>query len=93
MPNRPTRLAPAPSADNGKFDDFVVASTISEMERDARGKAARAFYEFWNTGDEALLKRAFAENFADCAVWPPCAPATIGLRPSRRLGAPEKESI
>jgi hypothetical protein len=91
MPNKPTHLAPASSAGDINSDDFGVASTISEMERDATGKAARAFYEFWNTGDEALLKKALAENFADCAVRPPCAPATIGLRPNRRLGASEKE--
>jgi hypothetical protein len=48
------------------------------MERDATGKTARAFYEFWNTGDEAPPKKALAENFANCAVRPPCAPATIG---------------
>jgi hypothetical protein len=66
MPNKPTHLASASSAGNVNFDDFVVASTISEMERDATCKAARAFYEFWNTGDETLLKKALAENFADC---------------------------
>lgn len=44
------------------------------------------------TGDETLLKKALPENFADCAVRPPRAPATIGLRPSWRLGASEKES-
>ena len=92
MPNRPMRVAPAPSADSGKFNDFVVDSTTSDMQRDARGKAARASYELRGTGDEPLLKRAFAENFADRAMWPPCAPATTGLRPSRRI-APEKESI
>ena len=76
MPHRPTPLAPALVADR--------------VDQNAKAKAARAFFdEFWNTGDEALLKRAFAENFADRAVRPPCAPATIGLRPSRRLGAPE----
>ena len=32
------------------------------MERDATGKTARAFYEFWNTGDEALPKEALAEK-------------------------------
>ncbi len=80
MPNGPVHLAPAPSAD-GVGDN-------------ARVKATRTFFhEFWKTGDEALLKRAFAENLADRAVRPPRAPATIGLRPSRRLGAPEKESI
>ena len=92
MPNKPTHLAPASSAGNVKFDDFVVASTISEMERDATGKTARAFYEFWNTGDEALPKKALAEKLCRLAVRPPCAPATIGLRPSRHLGASEKES-
>jgi hypothetical protein len=64
MLNRPMRLAPALSADNVAIDDFVIASTISETERDAAAKAARAFHEFWNTGDEAVLKRALAENFA-----------------------------
>jgi hypothetical protein len=86
MPSKPTHLA-ASSAGDVKFDDFVVASTISKMDRDATGEAARAFYEFWKTGDEALLKKALVENFAR----PPCAPATIGLRPSRRLGASETE--
>ena len=93
VPNRPLRLASASPADSAKIDDHVAASTLSELERHARAKAARAFYEFWNTGDEALLKRAFAENFADRAVWPPCASATTGLRPSRRRGPPEEESI
>src|SRR5271166_2163445 len=90
VPNRPLRHAPARPADSP--DDLVAASTLGELERHARAKAARASYEFWNTGDEALLKRAFAENFADRAVWPPRAPATIDVRPSRRLGASEKES-
>lgn len=33
-------------------------------------KAVRAFYEFWNTGDEALLKQAITENFVDCTLPP-----------------------
>jgi hypothetical protein len=90
MPNKPTHLA-ASCAGDVKFDDFVVASTIPKMERDATGEAARAFYEFWSAGDEALLKKALVENFADRVVRPPCAPATIGLRPSRRLGASEEK--
>ena len=106
MPNRAMRLtqgfgllaalslslsALALAADSVQIDDPVVASTISEMRRDARGQADRTFYEYWSAGDDALLKMALAENFANCAVRPPCAPATIGLRPSRRLGASEKE--
>jgi hypothetical protein len=38
MPNSAIRLAPAPFADNGKLDDFVIASTISEMQRDREGR-------------------------------------------------------
>ncbi len=80
MPNRPTDLAPALVADR--------------VDQNARAKAVRAFFDkFWNTGDEALLKRAFAETFADRAMGPQRAPATIILRPSRRPRAPEKESI
>ena len=93
MPNRLARHAPALTADSVKTDDLIAASTPSERARHARAKAARASCEFWNTGDEALLKRAFVENFADRAVWPPCAPAPIDLRPGRRRGPPEKESI
>jgi len=40
-------------ADSVRINDPVVASTISEMQRDARGQAARTFYEYWSTGDEA----------------------------------------
>ena len=92
MPIGLLRHAPALSADSLNTDDLIAASTLFEWERHARAKAARDSYEFWNTGDDALLKRAFAENFADRAVWPPCAPATMGLRPGRRHGPPEKES-
>ena len=60
--------APALSADSVTADDFVIASMISETERDATTKAARAVYELWNTGDEAVLKQALAENFADHAL-------------------------
>ena len=92
MPSKQRHLPAASSAGNVTIDDFVVASMISKMERDATGKAARAFNDFWITGDEAQLKKALVENLADCFVRPSCAPATIGLRPSRRLGASQKES-
>jgi hypothetical protein len=63
MPNRSLGLAPALSADSVGIDDFDVASTISQIEREATAKAARAFQEFWNTGDEALLKKVLEDNF------------------------------
>jgi hypothetical protein len=68
MLNRPMRFAPELSADTVAIDDFVLDSTISEPERAAAAKAARAFHEFWNTGDAAALKQALAENFADHAL-------------------------
>jgi hypothetical protein len=68
MLNRPMHGAPALSTDNVAIDDFVIASTTSETERDAAAKAVRAFHEFWNTGDEAALKQALTESFADHAL-------------------------
>jgi predicted ester cyclase len=52
-------------ADEVKIDDLIVASSISPIEKDAALTAAKAFYQFWNTGDEAELKRAIADNFTD----------------------------
>jgi hypothetical protein len=78
MPNRLLPNALALSADN--------------VRDNARANAVRASYEFWSTGDEALLERAFAETFAEHLVGPPCQPAASGLRPFRRSGTPEKDS-
>jgi hypothetical protein len=58
----------------------------------ARAKAVRASYEFWSTGDESLLERAFAETFAEHFVRPQCEPADKGLRPCRPPGARGKDS-
>jgi predicted ester cyclase len=57
--------APAPAAEGVHINELVVATPIPESQRDATVKAARAFYEFWNTGDDAELKRAIAPNFTD----------------------------
>jgi hypothetical protein len=79
MPNKPLSHSPGFSA-HGVND---IASA----------KAARAcFDEFWSTGDEALLKRIFAENPAVDAGSRP-ASAANGLWPNRRVGAPDGESI
>jgi hypothetical protein len=53
-----------------KIDDVVVAQSIPDKERDAIVKAARAFYDFWNTGDEALLKQAVDDSFTDHTLPP-----------------------
>jgi predicted ester cyclase len=56
--------------DEAKINDLVVAETIPATQRDAEVKAAKAFYQFWNTGDEALLKAAIAPSFTDHALPP-----------------------
>ena len=57
-------------ADSVTIGNPFVASTVAEMQRDATVNAARAFYEFLNTGDETLLKQAVAENFTDHTLPP-----------------------
>jgi predicted ester cyclase len=56
---------PALAAEGVDIDELVVATSIPESQRDAVVTAARAFYAFWNTGDEAGLKRAIAPSFID----------------------------
>ena len=63
-------VAPALAAGGVDINEIVVATSIPESQRDATVKAARAFYEFWNTGDEADLKRAIAPSFTDHSLPP-----------------------
>jgi predicted ester cyclase len=56
---------PALAAEGVQIDDLVVATSIPQSQRDATVNAARAFYEFWNIGDEAVLRRAIAPTFID----------------------------
>jgi len=74
-----------------RFPPHTLTLSADSIRENARAKAVRASCGFWSTGNEALLEQAFAETFAEQAA-PPREPATNGLRPSRRLGAPEKES-
>ena len=74
-----------------RFPPHTPALSADRIGENARAKAVRASHEFWTTGNEVFLEQAFAETFAEHAALP-CGPATNGLRPSRRLGAPEKES-
>ena len=68
------------------------AASSDSIRESARAKAVRASYEFWSSGNEALLGQAFAETFAEHAAPPLSKPATNGLQPSWRPGAPEKKS-
>ena len=74
-----------------KFPPHTPALSADSIRENARAKAVRASYEFWSTGNEVLLEQAFAETFAEHAA-PPCEPVSNGVRSSRRLGTPEKES-
>jgi hypothetical protein len=56
--------SPALAAEGVQFNGLVVAATIPDSQRDAIVKA-RAFYEIWNTDDEADLKRAILPTFTD----------------------------
>jgi hypothetical protein len=81
----------------GGMPDYATLRTKEALSADsvhgnARAKAVRTSYEFWSTGDEALLEQAFAEIFAERAVRPLCETATTGLGSSRRLGASKKGS-
>jgi predicted ester cyclase len=63
-------LTPAFGADSVKINDLIIAVPIPDAQRDATMKAVRAFYDFWNTGDEALLKEAIASDFTDHTLPP-----------------------
>src|ERR1700730_15064068 len=83
--NKPLRLArgvefvaaltlwlytPALAADSVKINDLIVAAPIPDAQHEATMKAVRAFYNFWNTGDEALLKDAIAPSFTTPPLLP-----------------------
>ncbi len=57
--------APALAGDSVKINDLVIAGEIPAVQREATVKAVRAFYDFWNTDNAALLDQAIAENFTD----------------------------
>ena len=62
-------LAPL-AADLVQPEEIIVADAMPPAERDAELDAARAFYNFWNTGDAAFLKRAIADDFTDRTLPP-----------------------
>jgi predicted ester cyclase len=62
--------ASARAAELLRPEEIIVASALPPAERDAELDAARAFYDFWNTGDAAFLKRAIADDFTDHTLPP-----------------------
>jgi len=62
--------ASALAADPVRPEEIIAAGAIDPAERDAELEAARAFYDFWNTGDAAFLKRTIADDFTDHTLPP-----------------------
>ncbi|PWC35938.1 ester cyclase [Azospirillum sp. TSO35-2] len=63
---------PVDAADGVTIRELVVTGAPAtqpasqpDAQHDATVAAARAFYDFWNTGDPAFLKRAIADRFTD----------------------------
>ncbi|MGA1856029.1 ester cyclase [Azospirillum sp. 11R-A] len=53
------------AADGVPIHELVVATPQPGSRADATVNAARAFYEFWNSGDTAYLKQAVSDRFTD----------------------------
>lgn len=53
-----------------KIEDLVVGTAMPQAKLDATIKAAKAFYQFWNTGDESWLRAALAPSFTDHTLPP-----------------------
>jgi predicted ester cyclase len=62
--------ASALAADHVRPEEIIVAGAIPPAELDTELDAARAFYDFWNTGDPEFLKRAIANDFTDHTLPP-----------------------
>jgi predicted ester cyclase len=63
-------LSTAACADEVRIDDLVVATAIPAAQKSAEVEAAKAFYQFWNTGDDVALKAAIAPTFTDHTLPP-----------------------
>jgi predicted ester cyclase len=63
-PPQPSHIAAAPP------EILIVAGDLSADRRDAMLASAGKFYQFWNTGDERLLRQAISDNFVDHTLPP-----------------------
>ena len=52
------------------MNELIVDKSLPATARDATVKAARAFYDFWNSGDPAYLKAALSPSFTDRTLPP-----------------------
>ena len=61
---------PVSAADGVKINELIVAAPVPDAQREATVKAARAFYDFWNSGNGAVLTQAIAPTFTDRTLPP-----------------------
>jgi predicted ester cyclase len=60
-----------PSLASGvKIDELIVGTSVPRGHEAPTVKAAREFYEFWNSGDDAVLKQAISPSFTDRTLPP-----------------------
>ncbi|GBQ91463.1 ester cyclase [Asaia krungthepensis] len=55
----------APPGTPAKIGGIETPAAQDPITASATLEAARAFYDFWNTGDQAILDRAIAHDFVD----------------------------
>jgi predicted ester cyclase len=53
-----------------RIDDVVVDRALPTEQANTSIEAAKAFYQFWNSGDPAVLKRAISPDFVDHTLPP-----------------------
>src|SRR6267142_2362543 len=54
----------------GPPEILIVAGDIPADRREAMLASAGRFYQFWNTGDEALLRQSISDSFVDHTLPP-----------------------
>lgn len=64
---------------------LIVCGDISPTRRAVVLTATRAFYEFWDTGDETLLSRAIAPTFVDHTLPPGRPQGPAGPRAASKI--------
>lgn len=57
-------------AEDLRIDELVFATSTQAARQSAELKAVKAFYQFWNTGDDAALASAIAPGFTDHTLPP-----------------------
>jgi predicted ester cyclase len=87
----PASVARAQSAagPSARPETLIVAGDIPPDRREAMLASARRFYQFWNTGDEMLLRLAISDEFIDHTLPPgrPQGPAGPAAASKAFLGA------